>query len=126
MNLQVATLLFIVALLAGCQSRPSFEGYVSPYPKGSIVAVSPRLESDAVKHLKNCLNQKYGSSEFEIVSRSSKGNVEDLIIDNRGRLWKGTINEIWEVRNAGATRKHEFIMYPDGKGGNYVGFKEAE
>lgn len=124
--LRITPLLLIIALFAGCQSGPSFQGYVSPYPKGSAVAISPSLEHDAIKSLRKYLDQKYGSDEFEIISRTSKGTVEDLIIDNRGRLWKGTINEIWEVRAAGLTGKHEFIMYPDGKGGNYVGFKEVK
>ena len=126
MNTLRFALLLGLVVSAGCQSRPAHEGYVSPYPKGSIVAVSPRLEGDAIKHLKNYLKQQYGSADFVIIARSSKGKVEDLIIDSKGRLWSGTINEIWEVQNAGVTKKHEFIMYPDGNGGNFVGFKEAE
>lgn len=125
-KLHLPVLLVALLFAGGCQSRPAHQGYISPYPKGSMVAASPRLEADAIKHLRNYLNQKYGKPDFEIISRSPKGESESLIIDSKGRLWRGTINEIWVVRSGGVTRKHEFIMYPDGKGGNFVGFKEAK
>jgi hypothetical protein len=114
----------VLASCASTDSGPSFAGYQSPYPKGSAVAVSPELEGDAIRSLKRYLRQQYGTEEFEILARESVGKMKEFIIDGKGRLVAGELHEIWTVKHSGRVVKHEFIMFPDGKRGNFVGFRE--
>ena len=125
----ILSALLATAVLAGCQSasmsdsRPAFSAYQSPYPKGSGVAISKILEDDAIRSLKLFLKQRRGSDSFEIVARESSGPKE-FLVDGKGRLAGGYLHEIWTIRHGGEVKKYEFIMYPDGKGGNTVGFKD--
>jgi len=127
---EILVSLLATAVLAGCQSAttanpgPAFAAYRSPYPKSSGVAISRVLEEDAIHSLKVYLKQKRGSDSFEIVERKSFGAAKDFFVDGKGRLVGGSLHEIWTIRHASEVRKYEFIMFPDGQGGNTVGFKD--
>ena len=99
-------------------------GYRSPYPKGSGVAISPVLEEDAVRSLKQYLKQQYGAETFEILARESIAPAKEFAIDAQGRLVAGELHEVWTIKHSGKVVKLEFIMFPDGRRGNTVGFKE--
>ena len=124
----LATLL--CAALSGCSNnaganrRPAFSAYQSPYPKGSGVAISPILEEDAIRSLKIYLKQKHEDDSFEIISRAPLGQARDFMIDEKGGLVAGALDEIWTINQSGRISKYEFIMYSDGKRGNTVGFRE--
>lgn len=118
------------ATFTGCQSnpaadaQPAFASYQSPYPKGGGVAISPSLEEDAIRSLKKYLHQQYGSDSFEIIAREMLGPAKEFLIDGKGRLVAGELHEVWTLKLSGKVLKLEFIMFPDGKRGNTVGFKE--
>ena len=84
------------------------------------------MEGDAIRSLQKYLKKQYGVETFEIIARRPLGQLKKLIIDNKGRLVIGEIHEIWTINIFEKMTEHEFIMYPDGKGGNYVGFREYE
>ena len=128
-NPAILGLLFLCATLSGCQSSggsraPAFSGYESPYPKGSAVAISPALERDAIRSLQSYLRKQYGDDRFEITARRTLGPRQEFIIDSKGRMVSGDLHEVWTINIFGKMTEHEFIMYPDGKGGNFVGFRE--
>ena len=130
-KLLILGLLSFCALFSACSSiapyrEPAFSGYESPYPKGSAVAISPAMERDAIRSLQAYLRKQYGDDRFEITARRSFGPLKSFIIDSKGRLVSGDLHEIWTIDIFGTLTEHEFIMYPDGKGGNYVGFREYE
>lgn len=123
-------IILVSAALGGCQStatqdnQPAFASYQSPYPQGSGVAISPVLEEDAIRSLKQYLKQQYGTEAFEILARESIGPAKDFAIDGKGRLVAGQLHEIWTIKHSGKVVKLEFIMFSDGRRGNTVGFKE--
>ena len=125
-------MVLVCAAFSGCQSttpandQPAFAGYQSPYPKGSGVAISPLLEEDAIRSLKQYLKQKFGDDAFEILARESIGVAREFAIDAQGRLVAGELHEVWTIKHAGKVMKLEFIMFPDGRRGNTVGFKEYD
>ena len=124
------TAILATVALSGCQSAstanagPAFAAYKSPYPRGSGVTISKRLEDDAIHSLKIFLKQKRGNDSFEIVARETVGPAMDFFVDGKGRLVGGRLHEIWTIRQGGEVKKYEFIMFPDGSGGNTVGFKD--
>lgn len=123
-------IILVSAAFTSCQStatpdgQPAFASYKSPYPKGSGVAISPVLEEDAIRNLKQYLKQQYGTDTFEILARESIGPARDFAIDGKGRLVAGQLHEIWTIKHSEKVVKLEFIMFPDGRRGNTVGFKE--
>lgn len=126
----LVALAFACLVSGGCQSKhsggPIFSGYESPYPKGSAVAISPALELPAIRSLKGILQKQYGDDRFDIIARRSAGPVNRLIIDSRGRLWKGDIHEVWTVEVFGRAIEYELMMKPTGKGEALIEFKKYE
>jgi hypothetical protein len=117
-------------VLVGCQGpqpapdKPAFSEYQSPYPKGSGVAISPALEADAIRSLRQYVKQQYGVDKFEIVARASLGPAQPFSIDGAGRLVAGSLHEVWTVMVSGRRVELEFVMISDGRRGNTVGFRE--
>ncbi|MEZ5414864.1 MAG: hypothetical protein R3F03_11190 [Opitutaceae bacterium] len=118
--------------LTGCVSTDSslsapehavFGAYKSPYPGNSGVTISATLEKDAITSLKAYLKQLHGSAKFEIIDRQSLDEKPEFVIDGLGRLVAGNLHEVWIIKRGDQTEKLEFIMFPDGKRGNTVGFR---
>jgi hypothetical protein len=116
-------LVVLGGLVVAAKEDKGLPKYDSPYPPQSGVAISRTLEQDAIKSLKLFLKKQYGKAEFEILARRTIGEMK-FAVDGKGRLILGQLHEVWTIRRAGAKLDLEFIMVPDGKGGNTVGFRE--
>lgn len=100
-----------------------FGAYKSPYPGNSGVTISSALEKDAITSLRVYLKQVHGNDKLEIIDRQSLEENPEFVIDGLGRLVAGTLHEVWTIKRGDQTEKLEFIMMPDGKRGNTVGFR---
>jgi hypothetical protein len=82
-----------------------------------------------LNHLENLalsrkILQSYKCDQFSIDKTEKTGGDTSLAIDKDGRLWKGTIAEMWHLTVCGSPKKFGIVVTPDGKGGCFVAIGE--
>lgn len=85
-------------------------------PRGSTV----RMAHAVYSQLKAKIKERYDCENFTIDKVEKSGGDSDLAIDADGRLWQGTIAELWTLNVCGSQRNLGIVVTPDGKGGIWL------
>lgn len=118
-----------IIAIAGCKSvSPSPPLAPPPVPMNSAVMLpkgsTVLLGQEVYSRLKSTITNKYSCKQFSIDSVEKTGGSEDLAIDGSGKLWKGTIAEMWHLTVCGTQKNFGVVVTPDGHGGAFVAIAE--
>jgi hypothetical protein len=70
--------------------------------------------------LKAKIKERYDCENFTIDKVEKNGGDSDLAIDSDGRLWQGSIAELWTLNVCGSQKNLGIVVTPDGKGGIWL------
>jgi len=95
-----------------------------PIPMKSAVML-PRDSAVLMAHavysqLKAKIKERYDCDNFTIDKIEKTGGDSDLAVDADGRLWQGTIAELWTLNVCGSQKNLGIVVIPDGKGGIWL------
>lgn len=85
-------------------------------PRGSTVLMAHAVYSQ----LKAKIKERYDCDNFTIDKVEKSGGDSDLATDSDGRLWQGTIAELWTLNVCGSQKNFGIVVTPDGKGGIWL------
>lgn len=112
-------LMFFVIVLYGCSSTPKL-GENTGVPGDSITTISPYLLSDAITNITEWVRDNYDCDSIEVANTEWISQEGEILMDDKGRLFSGTISEKWTIAHCNVQTKLAIIFTPDGKGGSYV------